>query len=130
MTVGGNDIGYLPSVIVASLPAYLRRCRCWVAGCAAPPRQLEPATGSPGPRAASDRFSLPSGTVPPSARIICVDYLTVLPPDYREDLPFNEPAQRALTGLVNDLNGALVRACSEHDVQLLPAADHSIAHHA
>ena len=130
VTVGGNDIGYLPSMIAASLPAWFTKMP--VLG----PRLRRAAAAA----RAGDRLTRTAGSVgqvltairdrAPSARIICVDYLTVLPPDYRGDLPFNEPAHRALTGLVDDLNGALALACSELDVQLLPAADHSIAHHA
>ncbi len=130
VTAGGNDIGYIPSLIAASLPAWITKMPVLGA-------RLRRATA---PARAGDRLARTADSVgqvltairdrAPDARVICVDYLTVLPRTYRGDLPFSEPAHRALTGLVDDLNAALARACSEHEVELLPVSERSIAHHA
>jgi len=66
----------------------------------------------------------------PHARILCVDYLTVLPPAYRDDLPFAEPTYHRLSALANGLNTAVAHACSDHHVGLVTASAHSQAHHA
>ena len=130
VTTGGNDIGYVPSLVAASLPAWIRRLP--VLG-----DRLQHAAA---PAQSSDRLSRTARTVgqvfaairdrAPSARIICVDYLTVLPPAYRSDLPFDEDAYHARAGLAGDLDTALARACSEHRVEIIKASEHSTAHHA
>jgi len=130
VTIGGNDIGYIPSLIAACLPA-------WIAKVPVLGSRLRRATG---PAQASDRLTRTTTGVgqvftairdrAPDARIICVDYLTVLPGTYRADLPFNEPTHRALRGLANDLNTALSQACAEHGVELVAASAHSLSHHA
>ena len=130
VTVGGNDIGYIPSLITASLPAWFSRLP--ILG-----RQLRRATA---PARADDRLDRTAHGVSelfgvirdraPSARIICVDYLTVLPPTFRPELPFSEPTHGTLIGLAGDLDQALARACAEHHVELLRASSASRDHHA
>ncbi len=130
VTCGGNDIGYIPSLIAASLPGWISRLP--VLG-----GRLRRATA---PAQASDRLIRTADSVgqvfaaiqdqAPKARLICVDYLTVLPPTYREDLPFDEGTYRALVGLADDLGLALARACSAHHVDLVTASAHSRDHHA
>ncbi|MGI8416973.1 MAG: SGNH/GDSL hydrolase family protein [Nakamurella sp.] len=130
VNLGGNDIGYLPSLITACLPNWILKVP--VLG-----HRLRKATAA---ARASDRLTRTMNTVgqvfravqdqAPDARIICVDYLTVLPAAYGGDLPFDEPTHRALTGLANDLNTALAHACSAHGVELVAASTHSLDHHA
>ena len=130
VTVGGNDVGYIPSLIAASLPAWISRMP--VLG-----DRLRRATA---PSRAGNRLSRTADSVgqvltairdsAPDARIVCADYLTVLPPTYRHDLPFDEPAFHALTELAADLNAALALASSAHQVDLVTASQHSIDHHA
>lgn len=130
VTAGGNDIGYIASLIAASIPAWMSKMP--VLG-----DRLRRATA---PSQAGDRLTRTADSVgqvftaiqnrAPGARIICVDYLTVLPPTYRNDLPFDERAFHALVELASDLNGALALASSAHQVELLTASQHSIDHHA
>ena len=130
VTVGGNDIGYIASLMAASLPGWFSRLPLIGS-------RLRRATG---PARTDDRLDRTAQDVgelfdavrdrAPSARIICVDYLTVLPPTHRPDLPFDEPTHRALIGLADDLNQALARACTEHDVELVRASAASCDHHA
>ena len=130
VTVGGNDIGYIPSLMAASLPGWFSRLPV-IGG------RLRRATA---PARAGDRLDRTVQGVgelfdairdrAPSARIICVDYLTVLPPTFRPDLPFTEPTHRTLIALAVDLNQALARACTEHRVELVRASSASRDHHA
>lgn len=130
VTIGGNDIGYIPSLIAACLPD-------WISKLPVLGHRLRRATA---PAQANDRLTRTTNGIgqvltairdqAPDARIICVDYLTVLPRTYRDDLPFNEPTHHALSGLATDLDTALARACSEHGVELVAASAHSLTHHA
>lgn len=130
VTVGGNDIGYVASLVAACLPA-------WASALPVLGTRLRAATR---PAAAPDRLARTADEVgevfaalrlrAPGARIVCVDYLTVLPPTYRDDLPFAEPRYHSLVGLAEDLRVALARACAAEDVDLVQAAEHSIDHHA
>jgi lysophospholipase L1-like esterase len=130
VTAGGNDIGYIPSLIAASLPG-------WISRLPALGDRLQRAAA---PAQAAERLSRTAGSIgrvfaaikdrAPDARIVCVDYLTVLPPTYHEDLPFDEPAYHALAGLASDLGAALARASSEYHVDLVKASEYSIGHHA
>ena len=130
VTAGGNDIGYIASLIAASAPAWLTKVP--VLG-----TRLRHATA---PAHADDRLTRTADSVAqvftairqcaPRARVLCVDYLTVLTQTYHADLPFNEQQYHVLTGLADDLTAALALACGAHNVELIPAARHSIAHHA
>lgn len=130
VTCGGNDLGYIPSLVAESLPG-------WVAKLPVLGVRLRHATA---PAQASDRLTRTADSIGevfaaiqdqvPNARIICVDYLTVLPPTYREDLPFDEQTYRALVGLGDDLASAVARACSAHQVDLVRASERSVQHHA
>ena len=130
VTVGGNDIGYLPGLMAASLPA-------WISTLPVLGERLRRATA---PARASDRLSRTAESVTevfaaireraPSARIICVDYLTVLPPAYRTDLPFAEREYRSLTRLAGDLGAPLARASAAGNADIVTASEHSAGHHA
>ena len=81
ITAGGNDVGYLPRLTLASLP--------WPAPALPPvPRRLA-ALGDPDATAARFRqFEQRFGDIAarlreraPQARVVVVDYLSVLPPD-------------------------------------------------
>lgn len=130
VTAGGNDIGYIPSLIAACLPA-------WTSKVPVVGNRLRRATS---PSQADDRLSRTAGSVgqvfaairdrAPDARVACVDYLTLLPQAYREDLPFDRRAYAALVALARDLDLALARAGAEHGVDLVKASEHSIDHHA
>ena len=130
VTVGGNDLAYIPSLMAASLPDWVWKAPLLGA-------RLRQTTA---PSRADDRLTRTADSVgqifpaireqAPEARIVCVDYLSVLPPTYRDDLPFDEPEYRRLAALADDLNAAIARACSEHDVELVTASAQSIGHSA
>ncbi len=80
LTAGGNDVGYLPRLTLASLPWPLR----------ALPRALAQVAGFGDPAATDERFAslgrnlraIARGVADraPDCRILFVDYLTILPP--------------------------------------------------
>ena len=130
VTIGGNDMGYIPSLIAACLPT-------WVPHLPLLGDRLGRATAS---AQAEDRRSVVSEGISallaavreraPRAQIVCVDYLTVLPPAFREDLPFREPDYLRLAALAADLNAAIADAAAVPDVELVRASEHSTQHHA
>ncbi len=130
ITIGGNDIGYIPSLIAASLPA-------WIPKLPTLGTRLHQLTA---PAQTSDRLPRTTKSLTdtfaairqraPHARIICVDYLTILPTSYRNDLPFSEDAYNTLTALTADLSAATANAALDQNVDLLRASEHSITHHA
>lgn len=130
VTVGGNDIGYLPTLIAASLPRWTPRLP--ILG-----TRIRRATA---PAHAVDRIRRTAGSVgevftairhrAPAARIVCVTYLTVLPPAYREDLPFSESDYDRCAALAADLGAGLASAATDHTVDLVDAAAQSVDHHA
>lgn len=84
ITAGGNDVGFLPRLTLASLPWPLR----------ALPRVRARVSGFGNPQAADERFAqLERNLVAigrrlheraPACRVLFVDYLTILPPDGRD----------------------------------------------
>lgn len=130
VTVGGNDIGYVPSLVAAALPAWATRLPLLGARLR---RAMAPAQ-------ASDRLDRTAASISevfteirrraPHARIICVDYLTILPPTFRHGLPFAEDRYQALIDLAADLRTAIARACTAQNVDIIEASEHSISHHA
>ncbi len=66
----------------------------------------------------------------PDARIVCVDYLAVLPPNFQPALPFGQRSYDSLAALACDLAQALTRASATAKIDLLAASEQSAAHHA
>jgi lysophospholipase L1-like esterase len=81
LTAGGNDVGYLPRLTLASLPWPLRTL----------PKARAQIAGFGDPAATDDRFAGVSCNLQaiaagvrdraPAARVLFVDYLTILPPE-------------------------------------------------
>lgn len=130
VTIGGNDVGYLPRLITAAMPA-------WLTELPSLGRRLHRFTR---PSHADDRLTRTIDAVAqvftairdraPNARIICLDYLTVLPPSYQPNLPFDQRSYNSLIELAGDLKKALAHASATHDVDLVAASTQSTAHHA
>lgn len=130
VTVGGNDIGYIPSLFAAAMPTWLTRLpgvrgRMGASALlASAPNRSARITDGVGEVFAEIRRRAPS------ARVLCVDYLTVLPPTYRAHLPLDQPAFEAARDLAGDLNTSLAHAASLHNVDLVQASQRSVDHHA
>ncbi|NMO88300.1 SGNH/GDSL hydrolase family protein [Actinomycetospora sp. TBRC 11914] len=130
VTAGGNDIGYLPALTLASLPGAVRergRVRRRLAGLTDDGRlgdrlqQLERDL---------ERLAIRIRAAAPSARLVLVDYLTILPsrPDPAPPLPTDvaDWGRRAASGLSRTLRSVAART----DDGFVAAADASRAHHA
>ncbi len=61
---------------------------------------------------------------------MCIDYLTVLPATFRDDLPLNAAQHQRILALADDLNGALAAAARHQQVELVSASQHSVECHA
>ena len=76
VTIGGNDVGYVPMLLAATLPAIFRRLPA--IGAALDPRQRERALRDV--QASLHRVGAAVRSRSPRARVFFVDYLTLLPP--------------------------------------------------
>ncbi len=130
LTIGGNDLGYLPSLYEACMPRWLKH----MPGIADRVRRAAEPSQDPDRRThLTDTLVRVVSEVrrrAPEAVVICVDYLTVLPPTFRAGLPLNPARHRDLLALTNDLNSAIAAAARNQDVGLVAASQHSVDHHA
>ena len=100
LTAGGNDVGYLPRLTLASLPWPLRML----------PRARAQVAGFGDPAATDERFAslgrnlqaIARGVADraPDCRILFVDYLTILPPGRRWPSDLAPPGPRPAGGAV------------------------------
>jgi lysophospholipase L1-like esterase len=131
ITAGGNDVGYLPRLTLASLPRPLR----------ALPRGRARVSELGDPRAADERFARLERNLAaiagglhdraPACRILFVDYLTILPPAGR-DFEAPPPAEIAAWGrqTAARLAGATQAAASTAGCDYVAASAVSADHHA
>ncbi|EUA68705.1 GDSL-like Lipase/Acylhydrolase family protein [Mycobacterium xenopi 4042] len=125
ITIGGNDVGYIPLLMAAALPGRRGCCptsaRCWTA-MPASRRSVRSAT----------RCARSGGGAParPGARVLFVDYLTMLPPAGRSAAPLS-PADadlgRHVAARLEDLTAAAAEASG---CELVRAGLASRDHHA
>lgn len=128
ITIGGNDAGYIPMVYAAGLPRLLRSLP--IVG----PRlreQLDPAARDAALARVADSLMAVGDEVrrrAPRARVLFVDYLTLLPP---EGTPAPLPsADVAVARHVADTLKQLTEAAaSATGCELVRAADASVDHH-
>jgi lysophospholipase L1-like esterase len=145
ITIGGNDVGYVPLLMAASLRGRIARLL------PGPPdgphrRRAAPARLLPGIRELLDRDcreqalgevgdSLRAvGAVvrrrAPRARVVFVDYLTMLPPDGQPAAPLTQADAdlgRYIAGCLEELTAAAAEATG---CQIVRAGEASRAHHA
>jgi lysophospholipase L1-like esterase len=130
ITAGGNDVGFLPRLTLASLPGPLRvlpRVRAQVAG-----------LGDPG--AADERFARLERNLTevarrlhdraPACRVLLVDYLTILPPEGPVSGP--PPPEIAAWGRGTAARLAAVtrQAAQAYGLEYVAASAASAGHHA
>lgn len=130
VTVGGNDVGYVPLLMAASLPGFARHLP--VLG----ERISELLDRDARDRALDDLFGSLCAVGQalrersPSARVFFVDYLTLLPPAGVSAAPLTE----ADTGLGRQVAATLERltadAAAATGCEVIPAAAASRDHHA
>jgi len=130
LTIGGNDLGYVASLYEACMPRWIKR----IPGVGARVRlATQPSRNADRRAHLADALIRVVSEVrrrAPQAVVICVDYLTVLPPTFRDGLPLNPAQHQSLLALANDLNDAIVAAAGNQDVGLAAASQHSVDHHA
>lgn len=130
ITIGGNDIGYVPALMAAGLPDVLQRLP--LLG----PRLrqlLDPATREQPLRELEVSMRAVGRAVrlrAPEARVLFVEYLTLLPPAGREAKPLTRSEADLGRHLAARLQEITVAAASETGCEVLPVADASQSHHA
>lgn len=130
VTIGGNDVGYVPLLMAASLPRAVRRLP--LLG----PRIAELLDRDARDRALAEVFDslCAVGTAlrrgAPGARVLFVDYLTILPPAGAPAAPL--PAADAELGrhVAATLERLTAEAAAATGCELVGAAAASRAHHA
>lgn len=130
VTIGGNDVGYVPGMYVATLPGVLRRLP--VLG--GPLRSVL----DPDDRAAA-LAELASALVEvgralreraPRARVLFVDYLTLLPPEGEPARPLRREHADLARHLATELERLTAEAAAATGCGLVRAAEASRDHHA
>jgi lysophospholipase L1-like esterase len=129
ITIGGNDVGYVPLLMAASLPSVVRRLPPIAAGL----RELfdRDARGKAlnGIEAALDAVGAAVRQRSPRARVVFVDYLTLLPPVGEAAAPLS--AEHADLGRVvaARLEEATAAAAQATGCELVRAGQASRNHH-
>lgn len=130
VTIGGNDIGYVPALMAASLPAAARRLPV-----------LGPKVSELVDRDAREQALRGLGASmhavaeavrirAPQARVLFVDYLTLLPPAGRPAAPLSvadADLGRHLAARLTEITGT---AAADAGCELVAVAEASRAHHA
>ena len=121
VTIGGNDVGYVPLLYAAGLPRFVRAL---------------PLPGSRGFRSMDD-VAESLRTVgrslrqrAPEARVLFVDYLTLLPPPGTAAPPLSDADAATGRHAADELAQATAQAAADTGCGLVRAAEHSVAHHA
>lgn len=130
VTIGGNDIGYVPGMYAATLPGVLRRLP--VVG--APLRSvLDPDDRAAALAGLADALVEVGRTLrerAPRARVVFVDYLTLLPPYGEPARPLRERDADLARHLAAELERLTADAAEETGCDLVRAAAASREHHA
>jgi lysophospholipase L1-like esterase len=130
VTIGGNDVGYVPLLTAAGLPAVLRsapllgdRLR----------ELLDPTARDRALVAVEEsltRVGRIVGQKAPRARVFFVDYLTVLPPAGQPAAPVSDVDAALGRRVAATLERLTAEAAAATGCELVPAADASRDHHA
>ena len=130
VTIGGNDVGYIPMLTLASLPSAAR----WVPllGC----RIRDLRDRAAGDRALADVvWSLHAvGEMirrrAPRARVLFVDYLTVLPPAGTKAPPLSDADAHLARHIAGALETMTAEAAEQIGCEIVRAGEASREHHA
>ncbi|KUI43278.1 hydrolase [Mycobacterium sp. IS-1590] len=130
VTIGGNDVGYVPMLFAAGLPQVVRKLPLLGTVLRA---QLDP-------RAREDALSQVAGALEevgrtlrarsPRATVLFVDYLTLLPPSGVPAPPLSDTDVATGRHVADTLERLTAEAASASGCGLVRAAEHSRAHHA
>ena len=137
VTAGGNDIGYLPALTLASFPRPLRSI----------PTLRRRVTDFTDPASTDERFRVLESSLTaliravqdraPDAQVVLVDYLTILPPNTPDDRGLDvlrsHPGGDLVTwgkGVASRLSATFASVTSTHGGTFLEAGARSREHHA
>lgn len=130
VTIGGNDIGYVPGLMIATLPAVLRSLPV-VGGRLRD--VLDPGAREEALRQVAVSLHVVGHTVrarSPQARVVFVDYLTLLPPAGEQATPLKTEHADLGRHLAQRLEDLTAQAAADTGCELVRAAEASRAHHA
>ena len=130
VTIGGNDVGYVPLLFAAGLPRPARHCRCWAAGCVN--------SSTRGPAIAhlvevAESLKEVGRTLrqrSPRAKVLFVDYLTLLPPPGTPAPPLSDTDVATGRHIADTLARLTAEAAADTGCGLVRVAEPSRAHHA
>jgi lysophospholipase L1-like esterase len=128
VTIGGDDVGYVQTLFALSAPRWIRRLP--VLG-----RRVADLLSGLDTRfagLATDLSAVVAGIRDraPAARIVLVDYLTVLPGDYASALPLSHDDFGLVSSIADRLVATTAEVASSTGVALLDVAKTSRDHHA
>lgn len=130
VTIGGNDVGYVPLLFAAGVPRFLRAVPLLGGRLAG---RLDTATIDRALAEVAESLRDVGRALracAPAARVLFVDYLTLLPPPGVPAPPLS--GSDAATGrhVADELARATAEAAADTGCELVRAAEHSEAHHA
>jgi lysophospholipase L1-like esterase len=127
VTIGGNDVGYVPLLFAAGLPRFLRCVPLLGDRLSGDPAAREKALADVGQSLTSVGRTVRQRA--PGARVLFVDYLTLLPPAGAAP-PLSEPDVAIGRHVADELARATAEAAAATGCELVRAAEHSVDHHA
>ncbi|KUI12966.1 hydrolase [Mycobacterium sp. GA-1285] len=130
VTIGGNDVGYVPMLFAAGLPRALRRLPLLggVLRAQLDPQAREDALTEVA--AALEEVGRTLRARSPRAMVLFVDYLTLLPPPGDSAPPLSDADVATGRHVATTLERLTAEAASVTGCGLVRAAEHSRAHHA
>lgn len=130
VTIGGNDVGYVPLLFAAGLPRLVRALP--LVG-----RRLTDRLDASARERALVEVAESLRTVgrtlrqrSPGARVLFVDYLTLLPPSGTAAPPLSDADAAMGRHVADELARATAQAAAETGCGLVRVAEHSVDHHA
>ena len=130
VTIGGNDVGYVPLLMAAGLPRSPARCRCWAARLR---ELLDPTARDRALVEVAESLKEVGRTVrerSPRATVLFVDYLTLLPPPGTAAPPLSDADIGLGRHVADTLERLTGEAAAETGCEWVRAAQASREHHA
>lgn len=130
VTIGGNDVGYVPLLFAAGVPRLIRKLPLLGRRLR---EQLDPAARDRALEVVAESLKEVGRTLrerAPEARVLFVDYLTLLPPPGTAAPPLSDPDVATGRHVAAELARATAVAATDTGCELVRVAEDSIAHHA
>lgn len=130
VTIGGNDVGYVPYLTAAALPGFSRRLPLLGSRLRA---MLDPVAREDALTRVGESLRAVGRTVrgrAPKARVMFVDYLTLLPPEGTPAPPLSPAAADMGRHLAARLEAITAEAAADTGCEVVCAAHASREHHA